>query len=88
MGLKFYSFRDLYVVGPGAPISVIMKFKAGSKLGIQTAIACLEVYLWLFFKIFFILKYIKMIFFLFLKIIFKISALKLSKIYKKKFIFF
>jgi hypothetical protein len=84
MGLKFYSFRDLYVVGPGAPISVIMKFKAGSKLGIQTAI----VYLWLFFKIFFILKYIKMIFFLFLKIIFKINALKLSKIYKKKFIFF
>jgi hypothetical protein len=36
--------------------------------------------MWLFFKIFFMPKYIKMRFFYFLKIIFKISA---SKTYKK-----
>ena len=44
---------------------------------------CLGVWLWLFFKVFFIQKYIKMIFFLFLKIIFKINVSKWSENIKK-----
>ena len=44
---------------------------------------CLEVWLWLLFKIFFVPKYIKMMFFYFFKIIFEISASKRSKTYKK-----
>jgi hypothetical protein len=45
---------------------------------------CLRIWLWLFFKMFFIPKYIKIIYiFYFLKIIFKINASKQSKIYKK-----
>jgi len=45
---------------------------------------CLRMWLWLFFQVFFISKYIKMIyFFYFLKIIFEISTSKRSKTYKK-----
>ena len=48
----------------------------------------LGVWLWLFFKVLFMPKCIKMIFFfIFLQIIFKISILKQSKKYKKKLIF-
>jgi hypothetical protein len=45
---------------------------------------CLGVWLRLFFKVLFMLKCIKMMFFYFLKIIFKISTSKRSKTYKKK----
>jgi len=38
--------------------------------------ACLEVWLWLFFKVFFTQKNMSMIFFYFLKIIFEISTSK------------
>jgi hypothetical protein len=41
---------------------------------------CLRVWLWLFFKVFFMPKCIKMMFFYFLKIIFEISQLKKFKI--------
>ena len=47
--------------------------------------ACLRVWLRLLFKVLFVLKCIKMIFFYFLKIIFKISASKRFKTHKKKF---
>jgi len=43
----------------------------------------LRMRLQLFFKVFFVFKYIKIIFFLFLKIIFEISISKQSKTYKK-----
>jgi len=46
-------------------------------------LTCLRVWLWLLFKILFMLKYIKIIFFYFLKIIYKIIASKRSKTYKK-----
>jgi len=42
-----------------------------------------EVLLWLFFKVFFVLKYIKMIFFLFFKNYFEINTSKQSKTHKK-----
>jgi hypothetical protein len=45
------------------------------------------VWLWLLFKVFFVLKYIKMIFFYFKKIILEISASKQSKTYEKIFFF-
>jgi hypothetical protein len=45
--------------------------------------ACLGVWLRLLFKVFFMLKSIKMIFFYFLKIIFEINVLKRSKTQKK-----
>jgi hypothetical protein len=45
--------------------------------------ACLRVWLQVFFKVFFVLKCIKIMFFYFKKIIFEISALKQSKTYKK-----
>jgi hypothetical protein len=48
--------------------------------------ACLGV--WLLFKVFFILKCVKMIFFYFLKTIFKISTSKRFKIKKNLIIFF
>ena len=48
--------------------------------------AWLRVWLWLFFKVFFVLKCIKMMFFfIFLKIIFEISASKQSKTKKINF---
>jgi len=52
------------------------------------ALACLGVWLQLVFKVLFVLKYIKIMFFFhFLKIIFEINESKRSKTYKKKLIF-
>jgi len=44
---------------------------------------CLGIWLWLLFKVLFMLKYIKIIFFYFLKIIFEISTSKRFKTHKK-----
>jgi hypothetical protein len=48
---------------------------------------CLKVWLRLLFKVFSVSKYIKMMFFYFVKNIFKISTPKQSKTYKKFLIF-
>jgi hypothetical protein len=58
-----------------------------SFMHMQKATLKFKVWLQLFFKVFLVLKYIKIIFFYILKIIYEISALKRSKTQKKILIF-
>jgi len=54
----------------------ILKIQGVDEMMINGLMSCLEMRLRLFFKVFFVPKCIKMIFFYFLKIIFEISASK------------
>jgi len=81
-----------YSMNLGRQIVIKKIFKSWQNYGVSwlffllikiNTYSCLGVWLLLFFKIFFVSKYIKIMFFYFKKFIFKISVSKRSKTHKK-----